>query len=435
MRSPDIIPGQDRLFVANPFSGEEFFSDNSALQLSITRNAHLLDTIDHLSRASMALGLGKAATLNAGSSAVRGLEDAYGSNVDQVVTGAVTKTAPRMLLASKFSFAEADGLFQRLEDVKDDDERLALKNDTKQRYDLFVGEYYGPAKKDERKTYRARLLLEMSELTIRISEDNRDDTSVAEDTQALNTKGRLLAILSDPRAGFLPGTNHEKNRIISSLDYLDNPEYPLGIANELFQIHNRQNREVGDNPEIGGERAKESIVYEMADYYENARLVIAELDVLYEAIVAINPRLLVGLLDEVDMSSIGLRALGRFMDVSTMVFGGDKIVQTLPNPLMDKTERFKKREPGRHKFIRDQYTSREVDPKVLAQLHAHFGLTAVGGLKKLVREARKNEVIRKSFHELRLRELAGITVRDQDPLRAVAQSELDRIDADEKRTA
>src|SRR5690606_25709107 len=96
-----------------------------------------------------------------------------------------------------------------------------------------------------------------------------------------STTERLAAIKGDPRAGFYPKTNSEKVLVLSWLDYLDNPEKPLGIVNQLREVFVRSQgfkprkttAPESDSPTTKkkhfgvphGVRALESITWEVGD--------------------------------------------------------------------------------------------------------------------------------------------------------------------------
>lgn len=423
--------GQEQLFAVNPLTGTEVrFADTVSVK-AVEKNIYLIDVLDLFATANSALGLDKAAHIPA----VAGeLVARYGDAVHQVVQGSSHKTGPNALKMAKYRFARATGMHERIEQNPDAED--SIKADTRTEYEEFESQYLGADNAEARKTLRARLLNEISEASVAISSMDREKAIRPHDSAlGLPSPDRLRAILEDPRARFIPVHNTEKNTVLAWLDYLDNPEYPLGVTNHLVDVANHQSKLFGysKDPNKSPDRAKESIIYEVADSLENATeqsvLLRDLLTSLYEPLY---PGLKLEETEFVEHAAIG--AMCRYFDAYAYMTGDTRRAvkprSSKGQPLTTHTDRFKDSGPGRHKTIHDRYT-RNATAKVTEQAQEFVsGLTVVQA-RQLAAAAYINEVARGTFFEARLTEIARNPGKDQQIPRVTAIRELRRISRDQ----
>lgn len=226
--------------------------------------------------------------------------------------------------------------------------------------------------------------------------------------EQLGTPARLTALRDDNRAGFLPATNNEKNYTLAFLDYLDNPDYPLGINNQMMEIFNHQTR-LGrpDRYEVA-RQAMASVPYELGDALENSLMSLDALRKL-EAEVADCDNPNVPLLEISEGLEAAYGPLLRYRDLAAL---RAKCATKAPVKDILRT-RFNRgipqQLPMKNKTVEDLYTaavrSETMDDYIAREISAY----TVGGARKLVSAAIADQELREDFLERRVRELAAGT--------------------------
>lgn len=133
--------------------------------------------------------------------------------------------------------------------------------------------------------------------------------------EQLWTWGRLDALMRDPRARFFPATHREKNTVLSWLDYLDNPQYELGVNNQLFEVIIHQQKGIRKGGEYDYERAVESIAWEIGDYAADAARAVKSLRELEEELAFTAKDIKIGEAEEVADSHPGYAYLFRHLEI------------------------------------------------------------------------------------------------------------------------
>ncbi len=237
-----------------------------------------------------------------------------------------------------------------------------------------------------------------------------------ETERKLDTPGRLRAILGDPRAGFLPTTHREKNQVVSYLDYLDNPEYPFGVNNQLLEIFNKSQslltkqkiKRVAEEELIDSERGPESVVYELGNYLMNAsdsRRALEELEILLIEM----PNTRVTLFEEhenadLDLKHPGLAALIRYRELVEYLKTGEASIPG--DPLRTKEHILKSKGPGKHKDVGDRYTAYHRPDKMEDYIYAEVARTTVGRARMLIGPAIVDQTRRENFMTELLKSIA-----------------------------
>jgi hypothetical protein len=239
--------------------------------------------------------------------------------------------------------------------------------------------------------------------------EEHDGTEV---TETLDTPARLQALLDDPRAGFFPTTNQEKNQVLSYLDYLDNPKHPLRLTNHFIGVYNKSRsfKRRPENSQLDPSRGPVSIVYETGDYYRDAvrsREALQDLERLL--LECVNQRITLG--EETDVISLdhpGYPALIRYLDILTFLKTGSGVVMT--DPLVTKTDRWDKERPVRHtrkrKMIGDIYNPHFTTPEVGARITEAVTNLNVGDARKAIGPAVQDQMRRENYLRLVLSKFA-----------------------------
>jgi hypothetical protein len=223
--------------------------------------------------------------------------------------------------------------------------------------------------------------------------------------ETLDARARLHALNRDPRAGFLPASNNEKNKVMAFLDYLDNPDYPLGINNQLLEIFNHQARlDRPDNLEVA-RQAMVSIPYEIGDMLENGLHSLTSLRGLeLEVDDCPNPRVPLAEL-EID-DTLAFAALVRYYDLRAFRDKG-VVPAGIKDPLRGKENRAKAQTlPGKNKTVEDSYTATEPATAITEHIDEAVENLTVGKTRKLVSEAVADQEMRVAFMADRLRDMA-----------------------------
>lgn len=292
----------------------------------------------------------------------------------------------------------------------------------------FLKEYYLPTSGVKSTTYRKQLKAEIDDLQSQQTSlnrqhglrphamvaDKKSSTELAyEEAPTLNTRDRMLAISEDVRAGFLPRSNAEKNKVLTFLDYLDNPDYPMGINNQLFEvmIHRQKYRvtETGKPSNKKGSskdaiRAIESIVWELGDYFLDANFASGSLMSLKDAMYNASPSVMLHELDDVGADHPGIVRLIRDIEIRKFVEtgqseipGGDPLAGTNVRTVISTDNT-----PGRHKTVFDQYTRPDMGTSAKTSeldqyLKARISNLTVGEARRTIDIAIVNENVRSYF--------------------------------------
>jgi hypothetical protein len=405
-----------------------FVDETPELSVSIIeRNVHLQNVLSLLGQISMRGGF----TLYA-HGGPHDLQERYGEMTGQVVRGA-RANQQIMMNSAKWEFARASGLFAMIEA---EPEHASRHKDQVAHAFAQFRTAYGPAHhSQDRVALRHKLEHNNAILRDSVTAHNRalglrphkkTNSSETPELPTLDTPNRLRAINEDPRAGFLPTTNTEKNRVLAFLDYLDNPAYKMGINNQFWEIANHQerNRNGSRNPNLRGPRAMESIVYELGDYLANATTSLAGLRDLEVQLSGIHPSIPLAEETELD-GQPGLATLGRFVDLRDVQ--REKPIEGIKDPLLTRTRRWTKDGPGQHKAIEDRYTGSQPD-------YAGQAIERVKSLKakdarKVLGSAITDQEKRQEFFALRLREIVAASESPIDrPHVAAARAILQKLD-------
>jgi hypothetical protein len=340
----------------------------------------------------------------------------YGERgADRVASGAAAKI-PEMQLQAKWEFARAFGRFA-MEDAGMDAE--TAKQMTREEYELFDSEFAGPVKEPERKAFlkklKNRVLVIQQGVTLRNrtagNRPHKRDAEIAaestEDRPAFmpSVQDRLRALHEDERAGFLPSTHQEKNVVLSWLDYLDNPKYPLGVITQLGGVMGSQRKLREHNKSINQMRGILSIVYEVGDYYSNA---VHSLEVLrgLEGKIRACPNPAVTLREEIGEAHPGYAPLIRFLDLAQLRETGN-VGGLQRDPLRTREDRWADGGSGKHKDVEDQYTAKILKPAFSKRIAKRIDTLTVGELRMSISEAIGDQEKRRAFHEQRLIEIAS----------------------------
>lgn len=375
-------------------------------------------------------------------------KERYGDNAGRVLAGSLANRN-RMVEEAREEFYRSIGFFavEASAAAFPEFDVEAYRAEAKQEWVVFMARYRSENRSGRRHTYMQELLqgtsaeeVKRNQATFNRAYDLRpyisekDQRRIATETgkeyPLLDTRERLQALFDDPRAGFLPTTNREKVMVFTYLDYLDNPDYPLGITNQLFEVLIHQQRldkiKPGDSPEVSqakrarqrnglhvGKRSLESITYEMGDFMESARHgleSLAELRTfLYEGH---SPK--VSLAEEVPLEEHGLRALIRYRDLARYRDKGE-LPHGVNDPLRTKENRVRKeadrtvQDSGANKTVEDLYTRTTPDASMDAYVAACAEGMTIGQARKIIDDAIADQQARYAFFRRELQNLVEKT--------------------------
>ena len=441
-RKPDgVQPGQEELLVTNPETGDIIVRD-LGIELAVNleeRRLHLLNSL------ALFGPIAQRETFYSYQQTIA--EERYGARAPQVLEGS-RRNRDAMVAEAKQEFGQAIGYYAVVGSAHlfPDFDLEAYKKQAERQWTVFQARYRSPDKAAVRRDYklelqRARRTNEVNreqaafnrahDLRPHISEKDSQRLKhlTGKEYPVLSTRERLQAIYDDPRAGFLPTTHREKNTIMTYLDYLDNPEYPLGVTNQLFEVFIHQQRldkpKSTDSPEQRLEkrsrsrnglqmatRSMESITYELGDYLENARHSVAALRELKQFLgEPISPTVAIG--EEVPFSEYGLRALIRYRDLARYR-DKNELPKGLKDPLRTKEDRIRHEsqrnaaDSGPNKTVEDLYTRNTPDTLTDVYLEEAAATMTIKQARGLINEAISDQQVRFAFFE---RELRGIEER------------------------
>lgn len=408
-------PSQPTLFVTSEQTHQIEVSSAALPQESIAvnlieRSLHLQNVITHLAGVSMRQGF---------LSFEGPAEQSYGENAQRVRQAAERQVA-RLSQLAKHEFALASGHFTLIDASIPKPEVQAM---TRADYSDFLEKFYGTRHYVAAQAFRRQLAKYVeTQQAIRAEQSATEQTSLRDQPEVapsvpkedavehpeipkLNTPERLRAISEDFRAGFLPATHSEKNRVLTFLDYLDNHKFERGINDQLLEVftHAQKPKYAGFKD---GKRALESIVFEMGDYLSNAvhsHTALSELQQLINDC----PNPSVTLAEEVGKSHPGYGPFVRYVDLSELRDKG-KAIQVNRDPLRTGENRITSEGPGRHKTIEDKYTAAELKPEFAERIANFAKNMTIGEARQKILGPLINEERRAAFHAARLEDVRAM---------------------------
>jgi hypothetical protein len=329
----------------------------------------------------------------------------------------------------------------KAQDVSDEDlAELGMETFSK-----FATNYYG-SRKHVANVAMARLI-EQEAMRLRndpevaVSLTNRENGWRPYDPEFMDeTIDRVEAIKHDQRAGFYPKTNKEKDVVLSWLDYLDDPEKPLGIVNQLREVLNAsQGYSKNGKQWLGmkhGVRALESITWEVGDYLLDALTQQQALRKLQADVDQDQPPKL-AFLDEFPEGHPGVTAFIRHMDIKEMLAKGS-VAGLDTDPLMTREDPPRSQRPkfdaapGKRKTIYNQYNRPDRREDVEEHIEQRLQKLTVGQLRLGLPEVLTDIGAQVVFHSRRLDDISSLLdhPRYQPIMEAVAairQQELDAV--------
>lgn len=448
-------PKQESLLVVSEPTGQmavrNFDPQDGVTVNLIERDLHLMNVLHHLSAASMRDGL-----VRAGEGV---LADRYGNEASRVVLGAERRRQEHMREA-KIEFARATGHYALLDSGYDKEE---VKTVTRRFFAGFKHKYYGMYNHQANHAYRNQLKQEVVQLSEKTEESvslfnrrygfrphhaespdmNMHDEAI-EDLDKLNVPERLRAVYEDPRAGFLPKNSRELTRVMSWLDYLDNPEKELGIINQLREVFvraqhpSRRGLPPQKRPGVkGGVRAIESIAWEVGDdlLEATARLHAIrdfsvkinqdqrpDLKLFYEFSTKYQPAADDTLQDLFGENLLALESLVQYQDIVTYMKTG-AVPGLDASPLMateDPPRSVRPKwsvEPGKRKAVLNQYTRRDTLPEYRQHIIQRLEAMSFKQARQIIGECEEDLRQETDFLERRMRDMKGFRSGPVKPLK------------------
>ncbi len=383
-------PNQDELLVVAERSGQmvarEFNIEPDEWQNSLEANLHLQNALS---------GLLKINLLRPFVDIDEIIETRYADRTDEGRDEIREHSAAKLEVVTKSTkteFAHAIGHFARISAGEDPE---SVKAESRRKFSDFAKKYSGASNNKRAHQLRQSLVQKVREMLsndrpeveARVTEFNRENglrphalklekkgEKIIKLTP-LETRERLLAVQGDPRAGFIPKTNHAKNVVISWLDYLDNPEFPRGIRNQLSEVftHNQRMIESEEqywqtgNTEMAL-RGLESITWEVGDHAIDAFTSLVKMIELKKDLDD-TPGAQTRLADAFPEGHPGLAVLIRHRALKELISTGDvkgllhpfTILRTSQDP--PPSARPNSNEPGKRKTLLNQFTRPDIRPK------------------------------------------------------------------------
>ena len=432
-------PQQEPLFAVAERTGQFVVSDFTDAEPgdlldSVTRDIHFINALSGISDINSRLGF--VAALGTKSNRLR-IQKEYGTSTDAVSEG-VKNNIKLLAVNVKYEFARAIGMFA----IADQD---LAKQFAREKFEIFRTEFDGTGnakkrtdaieylRKDIEAKQNNQTMINRTSQSAHLldslvySEPVTTTESALEDEDVLTTQEKLRAILKDPRAGFYPATNEEKNQIIAYLDYLDNPAYHLGINNQFLEILNHEIRLSATNGKARGIAAITSITHELGDYYIQSAKQLRDLQDLADKIYNC-PNPAVTLQEEIGDYHQGYAPLIRFMDLKE--FSKRGIVSKLNrSPLRTKRNEDIQATKGiKNKVIEDQYTAsnptdafkNRINDLIQGNNRKNVQPLKIKELRLVVQDAISDQAKRNYFAEARLKELSSMGI--DGILRSVAMT-------------
>lgn len=455
--------GQESLFVVAEQTGQmrvRDFSDShehdGAFIDRVEQKIHLINTLGYLASARSREGLVKTGP--------EGVTDRYGERASTVVLGAERKRV-EFINKAKASFERAVGMHELIDAGIEGKSysSVQIRRDTRQMYSDFLKKYWLPGKEKANSDYRKRLEKEIAELSgdteVIVSMKNRflglrphadkpmpetekTTEDVEEKLDEIGTRERLEAIQKDPRAGFLPKTRNSKDRVMSWLDYLDDPDKPLGIIHQLREVfvraQNPTRKSSRPNNYLGvkhGVRAIESLAWEVGDdlLEANKRLMAVQAlkskagedqrpDLsLHEAFSLQEYDNISSLQELYGEHLLGLAAFVQFRDLTEYVQTG--MVQGLEeSPLKTSEDPPRSQRPkfdaaaGKRKTVLNQYTRPDVDSDFRQHIVARLKALSIKDVRQNIDACVEDLEKEVSFTQRRFSELAEFKSGPYQPI-------------------
>ena len=400
---------QESLFVISDQAGQIVVRDfnppaeTDASVSIIERDLHLQNVITNLAAMSMRNGF----------LSFDGPAETYGEHAERVRTS--VKNQLKVYTAqAKHEFSQASGHTAMLDAGVPE---IQARGITRGLFSDFAKKYYGSRHYKEAQALRHHLANHVEIMQGRAEVEpavrpqqlpTAPEMGPKPSLAFLNTQERLQAISADPRAAFLPATHREKNTVLTFLDYLDNPAYPRRTADQLIEVFRHQQKPQGAGSREG-QRAVESISYELGDFLANA---VASHNVLADLQVLINdcPNPYVTLAEEVGDYHAGYGVLQRFLDLSELR-DQTRVADLRRDPLRTREFRWAKDGPGKRKAVEDQYTALEPKQAFVKRMNRLTPTITIGQARHMVVEAVNNEEKRALFFQDRLRDLRKLPGR------------------------
>lgn len=402
--------GQDALIIAHPESGEMVtrdFSSEGAVDL-VAHRLHQLNTL------SLFGAINQREMFYSYQQSVA--EERYGDRAGQVLEGA-KRVRNEMQDEARDEFYRSLGVFTVLETADqfpgfNTEEYLA---DAKRRWTIFQAKYRGERHSAERsqlmKQLRAGITVRQAEINreeesrpyISTADQKRDVKRDGTEYPLLSSRERLQALQDDPRAGFLPKNDREKIKCFTYLDYLDNPEYPLGINNQFIEIFIHQQKGKSSGKLELARDAVRSVTHELHDHLTDAQKSLSSLVALEQDLDGCNPNLYLS--DDVDTDHPGVAVLIRYRDLAHFRDTGEKPAG-MANPLRAVEDRRPHDDATKNKTVADLYTAVNRPPEMDTYIDEEAHGMTVRQARKLIKQAIKDERARGIFLQDRMDDLA-----------------------------
>jgi hypothetical protein len=404
--SPPNQPGENHgtLFVPSPTTSAEYLNIPIEPYIGVgivERSIHLQNTLRLLGRISQLEGLQLASATERRFQ----LEKNYAGSLDIVLHNSrLRRVATTEEAKAEFGEAFGRNVANELTSIPPSITDAHVKAG----YESFFKDYGGAAGAEAREKkliqlVRAEVMLAAAVGPTVQTLTETDTVKSSQELKDLDTLGRLRAVQEDPRSRFLPTSNLEKNMSITYLDYLDNPEHPQGIINQLDEIQQAMQR---DHEPRMGIRAVTSVVFAMEDFLTNAVVSINGLRKLEVALTEeeiLNPQLSVNTLGLDSKYLDGVLAIIRYIDQSEFVGSGEIPKRIRFAPFRSHADRdVEQADPLKNKTVEDPYMARVragVVDKYLANRVKNLPNFEV---KQLIREAIEDQERRAAFWQSRL---------------------------------
>lgn len=400
----------------------------------ISQRIHLINALDGLAQMSSLDGLIMAA--GSGSQGAR-IEDQFHAP-GKVVAESTRMRQWKLGKEIRYEFARAHGMFARIDAGED---AAIVKAEIKALYTDFIDTYGHIRNAEARHKYRMQLDAEIKSYQQAATDHNEAEASrphLADKERSdqgldtLSSTERLRAIYEDSRAGFLPTTHTEKTMVMAALDYLDNPQYRLGIRNQALEIA-RFHKKKGNDPTLPstwqegreyGLQAAVSRTYEIGDFLMDAQRQLDDFRALQVMLYKpIRPTLT--LQDAIGSYHDAYAGLTRFRDLEVLRHKGEEVATGLPHhplhPYRNETADVLSGYPGKHKVLEDPYTRTDPEDEFAAKIAQFPEETTVHEARKLLGRAIDDAEKRRRFM---LELLQSYTAQTQErvlkPARAAA---------------
>jgi len=394
--------GQESLIIAEPLTGEFAIHDFGENWPAVSLKEHYLQQIHVLNMFS---------TLHEKEALIRDpnkLKRQY-PKAHVEVLAAIRNQWQQLQEEAKTEFFRSLGYYAVKDSGQVNDEELApYTKDAQRRWSLFQARYRSVPKAPARYAEIERLVAEVKdtvegrtlynrthELRPHASDKKKVRRNLEDEQPAvrpLTTRERLIALQEDPRAGYIPANNREKNTLLAWLDYFDNPKWPLGIGNQLFEVLVHQQKE---RTHLDGIRAVESITWEVGDYLADAVMGYELLTRLHENLEGILPSAQLTKVEGLEPEALAY--LFRFEAIERLL-QTDSMDSSLSDPLLVTEDRWVKGgiDPGKHKTVYSHFNAPDnVRPANTDEyIYARQATMSVARACRLLKKAIPNEYTR-----------------------------------------